>query len=303
MSGLHVVIGAGALGSGIAATLAARGERVRVVRRAATSPVQGVEVVAGDIRDASFAAHALSGASTVYQCAQPRYHRWAQEFAALQQGIMDAAASAGARVVIADNLYGFGDPAGAVITDDSPREPHTVKGRVRKAMADDALTDGRVEVTIARPSDYISPDYPVFASTVVRPALKGSAMQFIGRMDVPHSFSYVPDSVAAMVALASSEKSWGRAWITPALEPVTQQRLAELVWAAAGRSGEPRTSVMSKRAAGLIGLVVPDLREVVELWYEFERPFVASAEQFESEFGLVATPVELAVEQTVRALA
>lgn len=303
MSALHIVIGAGSLGTTVAAALVAQGERVRVVRRAATSPVQGVEVVAGDIRDAEFAAAALSGASTVYQCAQPRYHRWAQEFPSLQKAIMDATAAAGARIVIADNLYGFGDPAGAVISDRSPREPHTVKGRVRKQMADDALADTRVEVTLSRPGDYIGPRYSVFDSTVVRPALSGKPMQFIGAMDAPHSFSYVPDSAAAMVALGASEKSWGRGWITPVLEPVTQQRLAELVWAAAGRSGQPRTSLMSKRTAGLLGLVIPELREVRELWYEFEKPFVADASEFERTFGLTATPIERAIELTVAALA
>lgn len=299
MSALHVVIGAGPLGTGVASALVARGERVRVVRRAATSPVPGVESEAGDIRDAEFALRAVSGASIVYQCAQPRYHRWASEFASLQAVIMNATAAAGARIVIADNLYGYGDPAGAVIYDSSPRQPHTVKGRVRKQMADDALADPRVEVTLSRPGDYIGPGYSVFASTVVQPALKRRTMQFIGSMDAAHSFSYVPDSAAAMVALGASDVSWGRGWITPVMKPVTQQQLAELVWSAAGATGRPRTSLMSRRAAGLLGLVIPELREMDELWYEFEKPFVADATEFERTFGLTATSLDEAVHSTV----
>ena len=300
MSALHVVVGAGPLGSGVASALVARGERVRVVRRAETSPVAGVETVAGDVTDPAFALHALSGASVVYQCAQPRYHRWPKEFEALQNRILDAAAAASARVVIADNLYGYGDPGGAVIADSSARDPHTVKGRLRERMAQAALADDRLEVTLSRPSNYIGPGYEVFATSVVRPALRGRTMQFLGRLDVAHSFSYIPDSAAAMVALASSERSWGRGWITPVLEPVTQQQLADLVWAAAGQPGVARTTVIGPRGAAVLGLVLPDLGALRELWFEFDKPYVVDAGEFERAFGLRATPIEQAVESTVR---
>lgn len=300
MSALHVVVGAGPLGSGVARDLVARGERVRVVRRSGSSSVAGVEIVAGDVGDAEFARGALAGASIVYQCAQPRYHRWPREFAPLQNAILDAAAAAGARVVIADNLYGYGDPRGSVITESSPREPHSVKGRLRVSMADAALADDRLEVTFSRPSNYIGPGYAILGSTVVVPALRGRAMQFLGRLDVAHSFSYIPDSAAAMVALGASERSWGRGWITPVLEPVTQQQLADLVWAAAGQSGAARTSVMSPMAAAVLGVAIPDLRALRELWFEFEKPYVVDAGEFERAFGVGATPIEVAVEETVR---
>lgn len=271
-----------------------------MIRRADTPTVADVETVAGDVTDSAFALHALSGASVVYQCAQPRYHRWPTEFEALQNGILDAAAAAGARVVIADNLYGYGDPEGRVIADGSPRDPHTVKGRLRERMALAALADTRLEVTLSRPSNYIGPGYGVFATSVVRPALRGGRMQFLGRLDVAHSFSYIPDSAAAMVALGSSERSWGRGWITPVLEPVTQQQLAAMVWSAAGHAGDARTTLIGPRSAAVLGLVFPDLGALRELWFEFEKPYVVDAGEFERQFGLRATPIEQAVESTVR---
>src|SRR6187402_3066737 len=108
---LHTIVGAGALGTSLARELVERGERVRLVSRRGTE-VPGAEVVAGDVLDAEFARDAVATSAVVYQCAQPRYHRWLQEFASLQNGILDAAAAAGARVVIADNLYSYGEPNG-----------------------------------------------------------------------------------------------------------------------------------------------------------------------------------------------
>jgi len=299
MSALHVVFGSGPLGTGVAALLAERGERVRVVNRSGVSTVAAAEVQRGDVANAAFAAAAAEGASTVYQCAQPPYHRWRHEFAAFQQNIVDAAAAANARLVIADNLYAYGDPQGQVITDASPRTAASVKGVLRRQMADAALGDPRLEVTLSRPSNYIGPGYDIFGTPVVSAALRGRSMQFLGRLDQPHSFSYVPDSAAAMVALASSEKSWGRGWITPVLPAVTQATLGAMIWAAAGASGAPRIGSMSRRVAGVLGVAVPDLRALLELWYEWDHPYVVDASEFEHEFGLKATPIDEAVAATV----
>ena len=299
MTNLHVVFGSGPLGTGVAALLTERGERVRVVNRSGVSSVAGAEVKRGDVTDPASAVLAATGASHVYQCAQPQYHRWPAEFAAFQQNIVDAAAAANARLVIADNLYAYGDPHGEVISESSPRTPTTVKGRLRKEMADSALADPRLEVTISRPSNYIGPGYDLVGKPIILPALRGKPMQFLGRMDVAHSFSYVPDIAAAMVALASSEKSWGRGWITPVMPALTQSDLAALVWAAAGASGSPRVTSLGRGMAGVLGAFVPDLRALLELWYEWDSPFVVDSSEFSREFGVVATPVERAVAATV----
>lgn len=299
MSALHVVFGSGPLGTGVATQLAERGERVRVVNRSGVTRVVGAEVTRGDVADPAFAVEAAAGASVVYQCAQPAYHRWPKEFAAFQQSIVDAAAAANARLVIADNLYAYGDPRGEVITDSSPRSATTVKGVLRRQMADAALADPRLEVTLSRPSNYIGPGYDIFGNQVVRPALRGKSMQFLGRMNLAHSFSYVPDSAAAMVALADSERSWGRGWITPVLAPITQGELAARVWAAAGATGEPRVSTFSRGGARLLGTFVPDLGALVELWFEWDAPYIVDASEFEREFGLTATPIEKVIDETV----
>ena len=63
---LHVVFGAGQIGPHLARKLIASGHRVRIVRRS-DKPVgtPGVEVVAGDARDAGFAIRASEGATVI----------------------------------------------------------------------------------------------------------------------------------------------------------------------------------------------------------------------------------------------
>ena len=102
---LHVIAGAGQIGPMIAERLLARGHRVRLVRRGAfTGTPAGAETVSASLSDPAAAAEAMRGASVVYHCANPRYHRWPEELVPLARGIAEGAARNGARLVALDNL-------------------------------------------------------------------------------------------------------------------------------------------------------------------------------------------------------
>lgn len=72
---LHVVFGGGQIGTPLARELRDLGLRVRVVRRSDRPIGQGIEVIAGDARDAGFAVRAASGAAVVYHCTNPQWER------------------------------------------------------------------------------------------------------------------------------------------------------------------------------------------------------------------------------------
>jgi nucleoside-diphosphate-sugar epimerase len=302
MSELHVVVGAGGLGRTLAEELVARGRSVRLVSRSGAATVAGAESVGADALNPSELDSALARASVVYQCSQPEYTRWAQEFPQLQTGILDATVRAGADLVIADNLYMYGDPKGAVISETTPQSPTTKKGRVRKAMADAALAahhDGRLRVAISRPSDYFGPGHDQSSKAIFANAVQGKKMQFFVRLDQPHTLSFLPDAAAAMAVLGTSDAGWGSAWIPPVQPALTQAEFAELVWAAAGQAGKPKVSVIGGPMVKALGLVVPIVRELAEMAYQYEGPFVVDSSRFESTFGVTPTPSDRAIAATV----
>jgi nucleoside-diphosphate-sugar epimerase len=105
----HVVLGAGVVGMAVAEALARRGQSVRVVNRSGLrEPMAGVRAVSGDVSDPAFAASATRGARVIYQALNPPYHRWSQEFPGLQASAIAAAQTAGARLVVMDNVYMYG---------------------------------------------------------------------------------------------------------------------------------------------------------------------------------------------------
>ena len=140
-SELNVVFGTGPVGLAVMRELVARGKRVRMVNRSGKADVPaGVEVVKSDLYNLSKAREAATGAAVVYQCAQPGCTEWTPKFMPLQSTILEAAAYAGAKLVITDNLYMYGRVSGTM-TENLPYAPHTRKGKTRAEMARAALDE------------------------------------------------------------------------------------------------------------------------------------------------------------------
>ncbi len=60
----------------------------------------------------------------------------------------------------------------------------------------------------------------------------------------------------------------------------------------------PRMSGMGRVMMALGGLFIPGAREMVEMMYEFEQPFVVDSSKFTRTFGDLATPHTSAMRST-----
>jgi nucleoside-diphosphate-sugar epimerase len=134
-SPLDVVLGAGQLGVQVAEKLVARGERVRLVRRRDGPPVQGTDVMYGDLRDVSFAEDAIRGATVVYQCAVPSHDPWLVDMPSLIRGVLHGTTKAGAHLIVLDNLYMYGAVSPYPIAEDAPIRPISRKGSFGLGLA------------------------------------------------------------------------------------------------------------------------------------------------------------------------
>ncbi len=147
---LHVIWGAGRLGMAVMRALTAKGETVRMVNRSGKANVlANVSVVAADAYNLDSAREACQGATVVYLCAKPPNHEWPQKFPPLQANILESAASAGAKLIIGENLYMYGEVPNRPLTEDLPIAATTRKGRTRAQMAEAALAahrNGKVQV-------------------------------------------------------------------------------------------------------------------------------------------------------------
>ena len=301
---LHVVFGTGPVGLAVTDELVQRGRRVRMVNRSGGTRVhEGVEVAGGDATDANFAREASAGASVVYFALNPPYNQWPELFPPLQAGVIEGAATAGAKLIAMENLYMYGPTDGRPLTEDLPYAANTRKGTVRARMSQELMeahTGGRVRVAIGRASDFFGPRVLASAAgeQVFGRAAQGKSAQVVGDPDQPHTYTYAPDIGRGLVILGEREEALGRAWHLPSPETVTTRELVEMIFEEVGKPA--RIQAVPKIVLRAMGLFNPALHEMMEMLYEFEEPFVVDHSDFTRTFGDHATPLGEAVRETVR---
>jgi nucleoside-diphosphate-sugar epimerase len=301
----HVILGTGAIGRAVAEELVRRGESVRMLNRSGKMDEvpAGVEVIASDLYDPANVREVTRGAKVVYQASQPPYHQWVEKFPLLQKSIIDGLTDSEAKLVIVENVYMYAEADGKPMTEDTPYNAHTRKGRVRAAISTTAFAahkEGRVRVSAARGGNFFGPwgTDSTMGARVVYPLLRGKPAQLIGRTDVPHTHTYVKDFGAALVILGERDQADGQVWHVPNDQPrMTQGELVRLFAEEAGL--EPSMSSMGKLMMSIGGFFIPEAKETVEMMYEFEKPFVIESSKFENTFGLKATPMRTAIKETV----
>ncbi len=297
--GTHVIVGAGSVGTATALELVQRGHHVKIITRSGSGPTcPGVERLAGDASDPEALARLAGGADAIYNCANPPYHRWPELWPPMAASMLSVASDTGAVLVTMDNLYGYG-PVDHPMVETDPLASSGTKGMVRAEMWSDALAAhraGRVRATEARASDFYGPgvvDTSHFGRNVDH-LLASKKIRVLGDPDAPHSWTYVPDAGRALAILGTDERCWGKPWHVPTAPPHSQRELASRFCELAGLPA-PRVAAVPAPVFALAGLFSPQMREMRETIYQFERSFVVDSSAFTREFGLEATPTDEAL--------
>ncbi|MFW6723018.1 NAD-dependent epimerase/dehydratase family protein [Streptomyces sp. MAR4 CNY-716] len=301
---LAVVVGAGSTGVATARLLADAGHRVRLVTRGGGGPEHpSIERVAADASDADRLSEVASGADTLYNCAAPPYHTWTKALPPLSQGLLTAAERTGADYVMLDNLYAYG-PVDGPMTEDLPLAPSSVKGRVRAEVwrqADAAHSAGRVRLTTVRASDFIGAGaVSVFTLAVAPKVLAGKPALVPADLDAPHSWTATRDVARALVTVAQDERGRGRVWHAPTPPPLSVRDLAARL-ARQAEVREPRLRAMPGWMLRAGGLFSPAVRELPEMQYQLQRPFVLDSSAIEETFDLHPTPLEEVLQEMITA--
>lgn len=299
---LHVVLGKGPVGSALTERLLGEGHDVRVLSRSGGTSTGRLEHRAVDAADTAAVTAAARGAVALYNCANPPYTRWTQEWPPIAAALLAAAETTGAVLVTMGNLYPYGRPDGPM-TESTPERPG-VKGAVRARMWHDALARhqaGALRATEARASDFVGPGVTAgghLGERVVPRILQGKSVRVVTPVDVPHSWTSIPDVAATLAVLGSDERAWGRVWHVPTAPPVTVREAVAGLCRAAGVAPVAVGSVphAALRAAGL---VLPLLRELEEMRPSFTAPYVLDGSAVTRTFGLEATPLDATWAATV----
>jgi nucleoside-diphosphate-sugar epimerase len=298
-----VVVGAGPVGREAARVLAEAGHQVTVVTRSGrSSGVEGVAAVAADASDPTALGRVVEGADALLNCANPKdYTVWEKVWPPLAASLLKAAERSGATLVTAASLYPYG-PVDGPMTEGMPDVATDHKGRLRAGMwaaAKAGHDAGRLTAVEVRASDYLGAGVGQngHVSRHVPAALGGRAAWMIGDPDQPHTFTDVTDMARTLAAVAFAPETWGRVWHAVSAPPSSQRAALNGALVAAGAApvavhGLPIPVVRA------IGLASPQMRELGQLGYIFDRPYVMDSSRTQAALGLAPSAWEDTLRRT-----
>ncbi|QGF23811.1 NAD-dependent epimerase/dehydratase family protein [Raineyella fluvialis] len=305
---MQFVLGAGSVGTHLARLLTDSGEDVVLASRSGTGPeIPGTRRLVVDAADADALSRAVAGASVLYNVLNPpRYNTWPQVWPPVSAALITAAERSGAVLAAASNLYMYGIPTGPM-TEQTPVAPAEGKGQVRAAMTRDALAAheaGRIRYVEVRSADYVGAGV-TYTSHITRqlpPAFKGRGVSVVGEPDQPHTWTDVLDVARSLVTVASSEQALGRVWHATSNPPRTQREAITDILASVGKPAVP-VRPLPRWLYPTLGLVMPQVREVARMTFQFDRPFVMDSSAIQQELGLEPTPWDEVCRRTAESLA
>jgi nucleoside-diphosphate-sugar epimerase len=218
--------------------------------------------------------------------------------------VIEACKQANARLVFFDNVYMYGRVNG-VMTEETPFNPCSKKGEIRARLATRLMNEwksGSLTGMIVRAADFYGPDAKTGVANVMifEPLSRGDKAMCLVNDSLPHSYTYTPDAVRALLTLAATESAWNQTWHSPTAElALTGRQFIEC--AALEMNMKPRYQVLHPWMVKTFGLFNKTVGEVGEMLYQNDSPYLFSSAKYAGAFGFVGTPYAEGIRSTAEA--
>ncbi|HTZ70850.1 MAG TPA: NAD-dependent epimerase/dehydratase family protein [Acetobacteraceae bacterium] len=292
--GKAAIFGAsGAIGPHVGAELNRRGIPFRVVgrRRAVLESTFGqmphAEVFEADLADLRSASAAARGVDTIIYTVGLPYPSHRLHPVLMRTTLEAAAAMQVRRVALVSSVYPYGVPRASRVAETHPRQPETRKGQYRKEQEDlvlEAAAKSRIDGLVVRLPDFYGPGAEnSLANPIFRAALAGKTANWVGPVNTPHEFVFVPDTGFVIAELAGRAECYGEAWNYAGPGEINTLDFITRVYRACGRA--PRYRTVGRGLLKVMGWFNPLYREVVEMVYLQETPVILDDGKLQAKLG------------------
>ncbi|SHG31316.1 Nucleoside-diphosphate-sugar epimerase [Fodinibius roseus] len=306
---MQTILGAGgAIGRELAKALKEYTNEIRLVSRNPEKVNPTDELVAADLLNPDEVRSAVEGTSVAYVTVGLPYDAevWEKKWPVLINNVLAACKEHNCKLVFFDNIYMYDEHHLNGMTEETPVNPPSRKGKVRARVANmimEEAKEGGLKALIARSADFYGPnikDTSMLTEMVVNPLSEGKKANWIGSAAVKHSFTYTPDAGKATALLGNRDEAYNQVWHLPtAAEPPTGKGWIEGVSREMGVKARYRE--VSKLMVRVMGLFVPVMSEIVEMYYQYDRDYVFDSRKFEQRFAFKPTPYREGIKNTVQA--
>jgi len=293
---MQTILGSGGgIGIPLARELKKYDSKIRLVSRNPVKVNESDELFPADLTDKNALNAAISGSDIVYVTIGFEYKLkvWQQTWPSFMQEVINSCKASNARLVFFDNVYMYDSKAIPFMTEDSPLNPPSEKGKVRLLLNNMIMREVRennLKALIARAADFYGPDNKnsMLTIMVALNLIKGKKAQAMGDVNKIHTYTYTPDAAKATAMLGNTADAFNQVWHLPTTrEKLTTREWIELI---AGELGsEPRIQNVPVWMIKALGIFVPVMREFPEMLYQYNQDYVFDSSKFENRFGVYAT--------------
>lgn len=305
---MQTILGAGgAIGTNLAKELSTYTNKIRLVSRNPKKVNETDEIFAGDLMDKAKVLEAVEGSKIVYLTAGFPYKlsTWKEAWPLVMKNTIDACKVHNAKLVFIDNIYMYDPNKLSFMTEDTPINPSSKKGKIREQIARmilDEVKAGKLNALIARSADFYGPviNNSLLLEVVFKNLQKGKKANWFCSADKLHSFTYTPDAAKATAMLGNDDKAYNQVWHLPtAGNPLTGKQLIE---AFAKEMNVPaKYMVVGKTMVQVLGLFNSIMKEFVEMLYQYDRDYVFDSSKFEKAYDFKPTSYLDGVKEVVKA--
>lgn len=306
---MHTIIGSGgSIGVELAKALTAYTKDIRLVSRHPQKVNETDELVSADVLKNDQLRQAVAGSEVVYMTVgfAYRYKVWKANWPSFVRNLIQICKEEDSKLVFFDNIYMYDEDHLDGMTETTPVDPPSNKGKIRAEVARlimDEIKSGSLQALIARSADFYGPHIEknsALIETVFKPLSEGKKANLLGSDKYKHSFTYTPDAGKATAILGNTDEAYGQVWHLPtASNPLTGKEWVEAV--ASQMGVRPKYRVASKFLIKVMGLVSSFMRENVEMMYQYDRDYVFDSSKFEHTFNFTPTTYYEGMRQVIEA--
>lgn len=306
---MQTILGAGGvIGVELAKALTNYTQEIKLVSRNPRKVNQNDILFIADLTNPENVKEAVKGSEVAYLTAGLPYdiRVWRKDWPLIMRNVIDACLENGCRLVFFDNIYLYSGEQLNPITETTPVDPPSKKGKVRAEIADmlrDAVRNKGLIALIARSADFYGPslknNVSALIETVFKPLSEGKTANLLVSDKYRHSYTYTPDAGKATALLGNTPDAFGETWHLPtAGNPFTGKEWIKAIAEALGT--KPKYRVVSKTMVKIIGLLVPVMRESHEMLYQYDKDYVFNSDKFEKKFSFRPTPYEEGIKAIIK---
>ncbi|HSI70054.1 MAG TPA: NAD-dependent epimerase/dehydratase family protein [Gillisia sp.] len=306
---MQTILGAGGvIATELAKALTFYTKEIRLVSRTPEPVNETDEVLIADLTDYDQTLKAVTGSEVAYLTVGLPYDTkvWQKKWPVIMDNVIKACLKARCKLVFFDNIYMYDGSNLNPITEETPINPPSEKGKVRARLVEmlwGAVKSKDLQALIARSADFYGPGIQgsgLLNETVIKPLSKGKKANWLMDYNYKHSFTYTVDAGKATALLGNTPDAFGQTWHLPtAKDPWTGKQWIEEI--AKEMQVVPKFRRVGKSFVRFLGIFIPEMKESVEMLYQYDRDYVFNSDKFENKFSQRPTDYKTGVREVIAA--